>query len=164
MSVWCTGATLWQSLNRSPCHASPDHLFGRPDTPCLADRTHRALTEAAARRNPSMSSIPTWSPTPSGASLSPAAMPPARGTPTFGRCSPPIRRHNWSPVTGCLSRTLRAAPPWLLFVVSWIRFSPEGNLSEKVSFGSRACVLSFPRRPESNARWSSEPARQVDEA
>ena len=33
MSVWCTGATLWHSLNRSPCHASPDHLFGRPDTP-----------------------------------------------------------------------------------------------------------------------------------
>ena len=33
MSVWCTGATLWHSLNRSPCHASPDHLIGRPDTP-----------------------------------------------------------------------------------------------------------------------------------
>ena len=41
---------------------------------------------------------------------SPAAMPPARGTPTCERCSPPIRRHNWSRVTGFSSRTLRITP------------------------------------------------------
>ena len=63
--------------------------------------------------------------TPCGASLSPAAMPPARGTPTCGRCSPPIRRHNWSRVTGFLSRTLRVAPPQPPLAVSWIRFCPR---------------------------------------
>lgn len=76
----------------------------------LADRTHRALKEAAAGQNRSMGSISTWSPTPFGASLSLAAMPQARGTTTCGRCSPAIRRVNWSRVTGFLSKTLRKAP------------------------------------------------------
>lgn len=45
----CTGATLWKSLNRSPCPASPDIR--------LSDRTHRALKEAASQQNRSMGSI-----------------------------------------------------------------------------------------------------------
>ena len=71
----------------------------------LADRTHRALKEATARQNRSMGSIPTGSPTPFGASLSPAAMPPARGTPPCGHRSPAVRRDSGSRVTGFLSKT-----------------------------------------------------------
>ena len=80
-------------------------------TICLADRTHRALTEAVAPAesfhgfNTNLVANAVWrEPVESGDALT------MRGTPTCGRCSSPIRRHNWSPVTGCLSRTLRAAP------------------------------------------------------